>query len=100
MAFATAQARCNATALRRFGALVQLDGVEVQGDFSAAQKSREVGGIEISAADPMCTVADADVPANPVGKTLIPDGATTYYVIDLKADGLGLTVLVLSLEAP
>lgn len=100
MAFATAQARCNATALRRFGALVQLDGVDVLGDFSDAQKAREVGGMEISALDPLCTVLDADVPANPVGKTLVPDGVTTYYVIDLKGDGAGLTVLVLSLEAP
>jgi hypothetical protein len=101
MSFATAQARCNATALRVLGAgLVQLDGVDVQGDFTAAMKAREVAGMEISATDPMCTVLTADVPADPVGKTLVPDGATTYYVVDLKADGLGFTVLALSLEAP
>jgi hypothetical protein len=103
MSFAdTLVARCNATALQRLGTgLVQLDGVDVPGDFAAAQKARQVAGIDLAATDPRCTVATADVPADPVGKTLSPDaGVTTYYVVDLHEDSAGLTVLLLSTEAP
>lgn len=95
MAFAVAQARCNTTVLQRFGVPVQLDGVTMQGDFTAAQKEHEVGGVGMSALDPMCTVADANVPAQPVGKALVANGVT-YIVREVRADGLGLTVLTLS----
>lgn len=93
MAFA--QARVNTSVLQRFGTPVQLDGVTVQGDFTAGMKEHVVGEMAVNAAEPMCLVASADVPANPVGKPLVPPSGVTYTVREIRADGLGLTVLVL-----
>jgi hypothetical protein len=92
---ADAISRLNARALRRFGVLVQLDGVPVQGDYVAGQRARDVDGMPVSATDPMCTVSTSDVPAAPVGKLLVHPTEGTFKVMDLEADGFGLTVLKL-----
>lgn len=94
MSITAAQTACNANALRKFGGMVQLDGVGVTGDFTSGNKERSVGDMPIAACDPMCTVADGDMPANPVGKLLV-HGGVTYTVREIHADGLGLTVLTL-----
>ncbi len=95
MPITAAQARCNAKALRKFGALVQLDGVEIPGDFSAATKDREVAGVFVNASDPACIVLDGDVPASPVGKPFVNELGEAFTIMDLKSDDLGLTVLIL-----
>lgn len=87
-----AQAACNARALARLGGRVLLDGVDVLGDFTAALGEREVGGMLISATEPMCVVLDGDVPARPVGKQLVVNGVV-YTIRQVKADDLGFTVL-------
>lgn len=94
MPITPAQAACNANALRKFGGLVKLDGVDVLGDFTAALGEREVSGMLVSATEPMCIVLDSDVPANPVGKFL-QVGTVVYTVRKAKADDMGFTVLSL-----
>lgn len=92
MAFSDVLNRLNATALGRFGVVAELDGQEVQGDFGAAQDERMVGGMPVSASNPMFVLADGDVPSEPVGKQLVHDGET-YNVMAVEADGQGLTTL-------
>lgn len=98
--FKTAQDRLNAAALGRFGIpasapdAATIDGVPVSSDFIAATKEHDVDGMGMTSREPTLTVLDADVPAAPVGRTVVAQGGT-YTVIDLRADGLGLTQLVL-----
>jgi hypothetical protein len=95
MPVTASQTRCNANALRKFGALVQLGGVPVWGDFSAATHEHEAAGMLVSASDPTCAVLDADVPANPVGRPFITQDGEAFTVRDLRSDDFGMTVLIL-----
>lgn len=95
MPFADRQNRLNTKTLARFGAPVLLNGVTVQGDYSAPSKEREIAGVWVAAADPACTVLTSDVPAAPVGKPFVNAASEAFTVQDLKSDGCGLTVLIL-----
>lgn len=98
--FKTAQDRLNAAALGRFGIPASaadahtIDGAPVAGDFTRALKEHDVDGMGVAAREPILTIADGDVPANPVGRTVVAEGVS-YKVREIRADGLGLTQLVL-----
>lgn len=95
MTAATRQARLNAKALKRLGALHSLNGVDVQGVFTKPGKNFSLSdGIGIAARVPTLVVADGNVPANPVGKPAVCE-ATNYTVQEALPDGHGLTVLEL-----
>lgn len=54
----------------------------------------------IGGTEPLALAQTADVTANSITRnTAIVIGGTTYYVTDLRPDGTGLTLLVLSTEA-
>jgi hypothetical protein len=95
MTAATRLARLNAKALARFGAVHQLDGGDVQGDFVRPGKTFTLSdGMEMQARVPMLVVADGDVPAAPYGKAAVCEGGN-YTVQEIRPDGHGLTVLEL-----
>lgn len=95
MDYALSQATVNARALRAFGRVHQVDGVDVRGDFTRPGKVYTVGdGMQVAATVPTLVIADADVPADPVGKTAVCDG-DSFVIAERRPDGCGLTVLEL-----
>lgn len=95
MTAASRLTRLNTKVLRRFGAPQQLAGQAVQGQFVLPGKTFTLSdGIEIQARVPLLLVADADVPAAPVGQAAVCE-AQGYTVQEARPDGLGLTVLEL-----
>ncbi len=96
MSFATLQARVNATALKRLGEDVLLDGITLQGDFAAPYAQGYMEGVSAEACAPQVTLSSADVPASVHGKTVLARG-TSYTVVSHKPDGFGLSTLILEL---
>lgn len=95
MAFAQLQDRVNAIALARFGALHQLNGVPVQGDFIKPGKTFTLSDSqEITARVPVLVVADGDVPVAPVDKAAVCEGVN-YTIVEALPDGFGYTILEL-----
>lgn len=80
--------------LEDFGESVTLNGVSVTAIFDA---EGEVAGAGFSGAAvyrPMLTLATSDVPASPIGKTAVV-GGVSYTVAEHRADGTGVSTLVL-----
>lgn len=97
MTYADNQARLNAAVMAGFGAVHQLAGVSVRGDFVEASMALNMGeGMAAMSLKPMLVLGDQDVPANPVGLEAICNGKV-YRVEEVQPDGHGLTVLSLSL---
>lgn len=94
MDFQALQTRTNTAALAAFGAAIVLDGDVVQGDFHAPADQVFLDGVSAIAARPQVVLADADVPAAPVGKPCTAGGAS-WIVADARPDGFGLTTLFL-----
>lgn len=98
MAFVDIQSRLNAAALRRFGTTVQLNSVAVQADAFNGGKELSLDGMPAMARNPAITVADADVPTDPVGNPVVM-GGKKYTVREVMPDGHGLTLLHLKVAA-
>ncbi len=96
MSFAALQARVNATALKRLGEDVLLDGITVRGDFAAPYAQAYMDGVSAEASAPQVTLASAHVPAGVHGKAVVARG-TSYTVVSHKPDGFGLSTLILEL---
>lgn len=96
--FALLEARVNAAVMGRIAnATVTLDGSAVEAIFDGSYSTLGVNG-EAAQTLPQITVADADVPANPVDKPVVIStgaGAGTYRVVESQPDGAGLTILLL-----
>lgn len=71
-----------------------LNGVAVLGIFDNSYLTGTVGPAGMASTGPMFILATADVPASPVGKTLIT-GGVTYTVAEHQPDGTGVSSLML-----
>lgn len=69
-------------------------GASVSAIFDAAYSLGSVGPIGMASAQPMLTLATAQVPANPVG-TAVVVGSTNYTVGAHEPDGTGISRLML-----
>lgn len=96
MSFAALQARVNATALKRLGEDVLLDGITVRGDFATPYAQGYMDGVSAEASAPQVTLSSSGVPAGVHGKTVVARG-TSYTVVSHKPDGFGLSTLILEL---
>ena len=96
MSFAALQSRVNATALKRLGVDVLLDGVTVRADFAAPFAQGYMDGVSAEARAPQIVLDSASVPSSVDGKTVVA-GGTTYTVVGHKPDGFGLSTLLLEL---
>lgn len=88
----------NATVLAQLGEPLTVDGQAVQGDFAQPWEQGFLGGVAAASSQPQAVLADADVPADPVGKTLTARGQD-YTIADSRPDGYGMTVLLLETAA-
>jgi hypothetical protein len=96
MNFETLLQRTNAAVLAAFGQQVTLNGVAVQGDVCLRGAQLDFDGVSVAASVPSLVVASANVPADPVGKTVVAN-AKNYTVVEAMPDGYGLTTLTLEL---
>ncbi len=96
MSFAALQSRVNATALKRLGEDVLLDGVTVRADFAEPYSQGYMDGVSAEARAPQIVLDSASVPANVSGKTVVAR-STNYTVVGHKPDGFGLSTLILEL---
>jgi len=94
MSFAALQSRVNATALKRLGEDVLLDGVTVRADFAEPYAQGYMDGVSAEAMAPQITLESTSVPASVSGKAVVARG-TNYTVVGHKPDGFGLSTLVL-----
>ena len=88
------QTRTNAAALAAFGEAITLNGVVVQGDYCEPSDQVYLDGVSAISNVPQVLVQSSDVPANPVGKTVVAR-ARTFTVGDARPDGRGITNLFL-----
>lgn len=75
-----------------------IDGVPVQGLFTDAYASANVGPYGMASSAPTLTLASADTPASPLDKA-VTINATSYLVRATEPDGSGLTRLILERAA-
>lgn len=75
-----------------------IDGVPVQGLFTDAYASANVGPYGMASSAPTLTLASADTPIDPVDKPVTING-TSYKVVAPEPDGSGLTTLILERTA-
>jgi hypothetical protein len=80
-----------------FASDATLNGVAVRGIFDNAYVATEPG-MGMSSTQPLFALPTADVPANPVGKSLIVNGAT-YAIASHEPDGTGMSTLILERTA-
>ncbi|MFA6148661.1 MAG: hypothetical protein WC899_10685 [bacterium] len=64
-------------------------------EYAAAEYDRLADRASLESTSPRVVCRDADVPGISHGATLAISG-TTYYVIEVRPDGTGVTTLVLS----
>jgi hypothetical protein len=88
------QTRTNTANLAVFGEAITLNGVPVQGDYCEPTDQVHMDGVSALANVPQVVVQSSDVPANPVGKTVVAR-ARTFTVGDARPDGRGFTNLFL-----
>jgi hypothetical protein len=62
--------------------------------FQDAYELGMVGPIGMSAAQPMMMLSTSDVPADPVGESVVV-GTSTYTVAEHRPDGTGISTLML-----
>lgn len=77
-----------------FATTVTLDSVSVPAIFDAAFALGSVGAYGMASTQPSLTLASADVPASPIGKTAVVNG-TSYTVAAHEPDGTGVSRLLL-----
>ena len=96
MSFAALQSRVNATALRRLGEDVLLDGVTVRADFAEPYAQGYMDGVSAEARAPQITLESTNVSAAVSGKAVVAR-STNDTVASHKPDGFGLSTLILEL---
>lgn len=77
-----------------FAVSATLNAVSVVGIFAKAYQATYPGGAGLGSSAPSFTLKTSDVPASPVGKSLVYS-ATTYTVAEHHPDGTGVSVLLL-----
>lgn len=77
-----------------FAQAATLNGVAVTGIFDNSYITGAVGPAGMASTGPIFTLPTADVPASPVGKTLVT-GGVTYTVAEHQPDGTGVSALML-----
>ena len=65
--------------------------------YAAAEYDRLSQNVAVESTAPRATCRDADIPGVSHGATLAVSG-TTYYVVEVRPDGTGVTVLLLSMD--
>jgi len=70
-----------------------LNGVSVNGIFDRAFEVA-TAGVGFASSNPGFQLSSSDVPASPVGKTLVVN-STSYTVVEAHPDGTGMTTLLL-----
>ncbi|MCF6147274.1 MAG: hypothetical protein E3K37_01300 [Candidatus Kuenenia sp.] len=78
-----------------FGTAITYGGNTIYGIFDSAYESAD--GVESSG--PQVVVKSSDVPVIAHGAAMVIAG-TTYYVINAQPDGTGISVILLSKDAP
>ena len=96
MAFIDMQSRVNATALRRLGEDVLLNGVTVRADFAEPFALGHMEGVSAEARAPQLILVTSDVPVGVRGKSVVARGKT-FVVATHHPDGFGLSTLMLEL---
>ena len=81
-----------------FAQTVVLDGASVSAIFDNASAIGNVGPFGMATTQPTLTLATADVPASPVGLTVVV-GAVSYLVAEHEPDGTGISRLLLESAA-
>jgi len=71
-----------------------IDGVPVQGLFTDAYASANVGPYGMASSTPTVTVPSSAITTDPVGSAITVNG-TNYQVVSTEPDGSGLTRLIL-----
>lgn len=94
MAFANVLDRLHTVTMAYFGETVSIDYWDVQADFAEPYDTAYLGGVEAATTQPQITLRTADVPENPVGKT-VQARSRTFTVVESRADGYGFTTLLL-----
>lgn len=95
MTWLALQTRTNAGALAMFGELVTLAlTTGIRATFDEPYTRGQVGDTGMASSSPALTVATADVPTSPVGKTAVVRGID-FVVVAHEPDGFGLTRLLL-----
>jgi len=77
-----------------FATSVTLSGVTKAAIFDAAFALGSVGPFGMASNAPTLTMATADVPANPVGLSVVA-GGVTYSIVEHQPDGTGISTLQL-----
>lgn len=88
------QSRTNTAALAAFGEAITLNGALVRGDFCEPSDQVYLDGVSAVANMPQVIVASGNVPASPVGKTVVAR-SRSFIVGDARPDGRGMTTLLL-----
>jgi hypothetical protein len=81
-----------------FAQIVQLGGVAVAAIFDNGYALGSVGTYGMATSQPSLTLSTADVPATPVGVSVVV-GAASYLVAAHEPDGTGVSRLLLELAA-
>jgi hypothetical protein len=77
-----------------FATSVTLNGVTVSAIYDAAYALGDIGAYGAASTQPSLTLATADVPESPVGKTATID-LVDYLVVTHEPDGTGVSRLLL-----
>lgn len=88
--WAALQDRANTKAMQAFGVAVVFDGVSISADFLAPTDELFLDGVSAMSNTPQLLMLTKDVPAAPVGKTVVVNGET-YRVAEIAHDGRGMT---------
>lgn len=97
--FAALEARLNAAVFARLSNTdAVVDSIAVVGIFDTPHTLGDVGMIGMTSTQPVLTVRTADLPVEPVGKTVVV-GAVSYLVAAHEPDGTGISRLVLESAA-
>jgi hypothetical protein len=97
--FAAMEARTTAAVFKRLAnAVATVGGVAVQGIFDSAYQLGDVGGSGMASTAPVLTLATSDVPASPVGTSVVVN-ALNYTVAAHEPDGTGISRLLLERTA-
>lgn len=78
-----------------FASDATLDGVAVRGIFDNAYQLGDVGGQGMASTAPVLTLATTDVPANPMGKSVVVNSVSYVIAAPPEHDGTGVTLLLL-----
>lgn len=94
MSWAALEARTNTAALAVFGEAVSVDGVDIVADFHEPDEEVRFGDVSAVARVPRLVLLSADVPAQPVGKT-VEARDRNFTIADARHDGRGMAILEL-----